>query len=80
MNTQYHQCSGCENVCEIEYQYCKDCRYESDLEDLLDDLDIDDYGDSYMLNMPCVACDHEWIPTHEGSDHYTCRYCGVYYG
>lgn len=24
--------------------------------------------------------DHEWVPSHEGSDHFVCRYCGKWYG
>lgn len=24
-------------------------------------------------------CEHRWVPTHEGSDHYQCYWCGMMY-
>jgi len=51
--------------------YCDTCWM---LEDIKANVDDDVY-----FNMPIEPCDHEWEPTHEGSDHYMCIYCGCYY-
>ena len=47
---------------------CEACQKQYDIDQAL----MDDY-------QPDEPCDHEWAPTHEGSDHFACIYCGQYY-
>lgn len=71
MSEMLHQCSGCENMCEIGEQYCTDCRYETALEDWID-AQTDYESDGSPM---CVMCGKEWGTSKRKDGKYYCSEC-----
>jgi len=72
----YQHCVDCGSDVDPMYQSCPNCASLA-LEEVY--ISWDDWDDVMIEFGPdSEPCDHEWVPSHEGSDHYTCRFCGAW--